>query len=391
MGQLGGHVEWLSTSGTPFLLTPGVQSGDTPIKNWGGVGAIDFPDYEPITDQPLLERQSKKAVCYKCPIGCDGYMKEGASEYQYPAGGRRPEYETLALFGANCLNNNLESLIKVNDICNRYGLDTIGAGATIAFAIEAYENGLITKSDTEGIEMTWGNHKSIVAMTEKMAKREGFGDVLADGTKVAAEKIGKGADKFAINIQGAEIPAHDPKADFHFATNYKMDPTPSRHFQGSEEFHPPGLVPEFDKSSCSGRGEAHKIGSNFHHSMVSTGMCMFVYMAFPRADVLAEFMSAVTGWDITADELLKTGERIANVRQAFNIREGLNPMQFKVPDRVLGNPPQKEGPVAGVTVDMDTLAKEYLAAMDWDTETAKPSKRKLEELGLEDVAKELVA
>ncbi|MFP3976034.1 MAG: aldehyde ferredoxin oxidoreductase C-terminal domain-containing protein, partial [Dehalococcoidia bacterium] len=99
----------------------------------------------------------------------------------------------------------------------------------------------------------------------------------------------------------------------------------------------------------------------------------------------------VTGWDITVDELLKTGERIANMRQAFNIREGLNPMQFKVPDRVLGNPPQKEGPVAGVTVDMDTLAKEYLAAMDWDTETAKPSKRKLEELGLEDVAKELVA
>jgi aldehyde:ferredoxin oxidoreductase len=118
-------------------------------------------------------------------------------------------------------------------------------------------------------------------------------------------------------------------------------------------------------------------------------MCLFVYWAFPNTDPIADFMRAVTGWEITDDELLKTGERISNLRQAFNIREGLNPLKFKVPDRVLGKPPLKAGPVAGVTVDEDTMVKEYLTAMDWDLKTAKPSKKKLLELGLADVAQEL--
>ena len=314
-------------------------------------------------------------------------MKAG-TEYQYEAGAHKPEYETLCMFGTNCLNDNLESIIKANDICNRYGLDTISAGATIAFAIECYENGIITKADTDGIEMTWGNHKAIVAMTEKLAKREGFGAVLADGVKVAAEKTGKGTEQYAIHIQGQEVPAHDPKLGYHFATTYRLDPTPARHTQGGEGFVAPGLV-EFDATSFSGRGEAHKRGSNFFQIVNSAGMCMFMYMTLPAAKAVAEFISAVTGWDVTMDELIKTGERIQNLRHAFNLREGLNPLQFKVPDRLLGKPPQKEGPLAGVTVDEDTMAKEYLTAMDWDLKTAKPSKKKLQELGLDDVAKDL--
>ena len=168
-----------------------------------------------------------------------------------------------------------------------------------------------------------------------------------------------------------------------------MDATPARHTQGHEEMQPPGLIPRFDRKSFSGRGQVHRLVSNFQHSVHCSGMCLFVLGTFPRADVLAEFMSAVTGWDITTDELLITGERIASIRQAFNIREGLNPLQFKVPNRILGKPPQNVGPLAGVTVDEDTLVKEYLAAIDWDSKTAKPSKKKLKELGLEDVAQKL--
>jgi aldehyde:ferredoxin oxidoreductase len=389
LGQLGGHIVWLKPIGTPFLTLPGIQDGDSPAKNWGGVGVVDFPNAELIGGDAFVERRAKKYSCYMCPIGCGGYMKAGTGEYKYEAGSRRPEYETIAMFGTNCLNNNIESIIKANDICDRYGLDTISAGATVAFAIECFENGLITKKDTDGIEMTWGNHKAIVAMTEKLAKREGFGAVLANGVKVAAEKIGKGADKYAMHIQGEEVPAHDPKCGFHLATTYRLDPTPARHFQGSEEFHPAGLIPVFDRGSFASRGEAHKKGSNFKHAVICAGMCLFVYMALPNVEPIAEFMRAITGWDITNDELLKTGERIANLRQAFNVREGLNPLQFKVPDRIIGKPPQKEGPLAGITVDEDTLDKEYLAAMDWDLKTAKPSKKKLLELNLEDVAKEL--
>jgi aldehyde:ferredoxin oxidoreductase len=393
LAKLGGHLVWLKPLGTPFLTIPGVQSGDSPVKNWGGVGTIDFPDAEPIKAEAVIERMAKKFACYMCPVGCGGYMKAGTGEYKYKAGSRRPEYETICMFGTNCLNNNLESIIKANDICDSYGLDTISAGATIAFAIECFENGLISKADTDGIEMTWGNHKSIVAMTEKLARREGFGAVLADGVKVAAEKIGKGSDQYAIHIQGQELPAHDPKAAFHYATSFKLDPTPGRHFVGSElseaPAHPSGLLPRFDHASFAGRGEARKIGSNFHHTLVCAGMCLFVYWAFPDVSPIAEFMKAVTGWDITNDEMLKTGERISNLRQAFNIREGLNPMQFKLPDRVLGKPPKKEGPLAGVTIDEDTMNSEYLKAMDWDLKTAKPSQKKLLELGLEDAAREL--
>ncbi len=314
---------------------------------------------------------------------------ESGTEYEYEEGAHKPEYETLCMFGTNLLNNNLESIIKANDICNRYGLDTISAGATIGLAIECYENGIITKEDTDGIEMTWGNHQAIVAMTEKLAKREGFGAVLADGAKVAAEKIGKGAEQYAIHIQGEEVAAHDPKFGFSLTTSYRMDATPARHTQGRDDLAPPGLLPDFDSKSFSGRGEAQRISSNFHHVMNSAGMCLFMYMTLPTADVVTEFISAVTGWDVTMDELIKTGERIQNLRHAFNIREGLNPLQFKVPDRLLGKPPLKGGPLAGIVIDEDTMIKEYLAAMDWDAKTAKPSKKKLQELGLEDVAKDL--
>ncbi len=390
---LGGHIAWLKPFGTPFLVDIGVLSGDSPVKNWTGVGLVDFPDFRPLAKEAMVERTMKKFACYMCPIGCGGVMKAGAGEYKYAAGTRRPEYETTAMFGTNCLNNNLESVIKAGDICDRYGIDTISAGAAIALAIECYEKGLITKKDTDGIEMTWGNHKAIVAMTEKLAKREGFGAVLADGVKAAAEKIGKGADKYAIHVGGQELPAHDPKHSFHYATSYRMDPTPGRHFVGSElsdaPGHPAGLLPKFDLKSFSGRGEARRVGSSFHHVVVCTGTCLFVYWAFPNVEPIAEFMRVVTGWDVTNEELLKTGERIANIRQAFNIREGLAPLKFKVPDRVLGKPPLKEGPVAGVIVDEDTMIKEYLTAMDWDLKTAKPSRKKLLELGLADVAQEL--
>src|SRR4030043_1381039 len=183
LAELGGHIVWLKPFGTPFLVDIGVLSGDSPVKNWAGVGVIDFPDFQPLAKEAVIERTLKKFACYQCPIGGGGHMRAGTGEYKYAEGTRRPEYETTAMFGTNCLNNNLESVIKAGDFCDRIGLDTISAGAAIALAIECYEKGLITKEETDGIEMTWGNHKAIVAMTEKLAKREGFGDGLAEGVK----------------------------------------------------------------------------------------------------------------------------------------------------------------------------------------------------------------
>lgn len=352
------------------------HSGDTPVKNWGGVGILDFPDSSGLSGEAAIANLEKRSGCWHCPIGCEGQLYEGKGEYGYPTGTRRPEYETLAAFGTMCLNNNTESIAMANHLCNSYGLDTISAGCSIAFAIECYENGLITKADTDGIELTWGNHRSIVAMTKKIARREGFGDILADGVRIAAEKIGRGAKEYAVHIGGQELGMHDPKFEMPYrpgfrigqppAARYQMDATPGRHTQG---FGPPGFL---------------------HHIFNVTGVCLVGYSGLSDSGkYIARFMEAITGWEWSAEKLLADAERILNMRHAFNLREGIKPLQWRVHPRITGNPPQKAGPLADVTVDIGAQIYSNLEALDWDPETTKPSKKKLLELGLDDVAIDL--
>jgi aldehyde:ferredoxin oxidoreductase len=260
----------------------------------------------------------------------------------------------------------------VNDICNRAGLDTISTGTIIGFAIELYENGILTKKDTDGIDLKWGNHQAMVAMTEKVAKREGLGDILADGVKKAAEKIGNGAEKFAVHIGGQELGMHDPKLGVPWpvaAARYQMDATPGRH---TSDFGPFGFRA---------------------HILNPSGLCVFngfVIMPGPENDKrMVGFLNAVTGWDYTLDELLKAAERIANLRHGFNLREGINELKWPVHPRIVGKPPQTTGPLAGVTADIEDQVYWCLGALDWDRVTTKPSKAKLLSLGLDDVAKDL--
>jgi aldehyde:ferredoxin oxidoreductase len=389
LANMGPRAEFMRNFGTPGLFTGSCESDDAPCQNWAGAVVVDFPDYKDISGEPVIAKQQRRYGCWRCPLACGGHMKASTGEYKYEAGAHKPEYETLAMFGSNCLNNHLESIIKVNDICNRYGVDTISAGACIAFTIECYENGIITQKDTDGLEMTWGNHKSIVAMTEKLAKREGFGDILADGVKIAAERIGKGSENYAMHIGGQEVPAHDSRGGHEFAIGYGTSPTPGRHTQGGEGPFPEGVTPEYDHGTFKGRGEPHKIGSNFSQAMNASGCCMIVFGdGYGQADHLIEAIGVITGWDFSRDELLKTGERINNMRQAFNVREGLK-LPWKFPNRMMGIPPKKVGPRAGITLDKDEVFNEYLTAMDWDINSGKPSKQKLLELGLEDVAQVL--
>ncbi len=362
------NIETFQKYGTASHAALSAHSGDTPVKNWGGVGVIDFPDNSGIEADAVITNLDKHIGCWHCPVACEGSLNEGTGEYKYPAGSRRPEYETLASFGALVLNNNTESIAMANYICNRYGIDTISAGCTIAFAIECYENGLITREDTGGIELTWGNHRAIVAMTEKLAKREGFGDILADGVKVAAERIGKGAEEYAVHIGGQELGMHDPKlmpplvGDIaSVAARYQMDATPGRHTQG------------FGPSSFP------------RHVLSAAGLCFFGRVA----GNVARFISAVTGWDYSEDELLKTGDRIVTMRHVFNLREGINPLERQVHPRIIGKPSFESGPLVDVTADIEAQVYWNLGALDWDRVTTKPSKKKLLELGLDDVVKDL--
>jgi aldehyde:ferredoxin oxidoreductase len=389
LARLGGEVDKMRKFGTTFVTVRSAESGDSPVKNWGGIVTRDFPDARSLGEELLNTRKLKKIACYRCPVGCEAVLKEGTGEYRYASGSFRPEYETLAMFGSNCANNNLESIIKANDICNRYGIDTISTGAVAAFVMECFEKGIITRADADGLDLGWGNHRSLVALTEKIAAREGIGDILADGVRLAAERLGKGSSDFAMHVRGQEIPGHHPVASWHLTATYLTDATPARHTQGSETHHSDGLLPTYDPNLFSGRGRAHKIGSCFQHSLMCCGVCLFVNMTYPHKDVIAEFMQAVTGWDITTEELVETGERIANIRQAFNQREGIYLTDYRLPSRTLGMPPHEEGPLAGVTVDKDVMVREFLKEMDWDLVTGKPSRRKLIELDLKDVAEML--
>jgi aldehyde:ferredoxin oxidoreductase len=363
-------LESMHKHGTSGMTYNSAHTGDTPVRNWGGIGIIDMPDRQGLSADVVDALVERRGGCWHCPVACKAVLKAGTGEYKYAAGSRRPEYETQGSFGANCCNSNTESINMANDICNRYGLDTISAGSVIAFATECYENGVITKRDTGGIELTWGNHRALVAMTEKLAKREGFGDIIADGVKVAAEKIGRGAEKYAVHIGGEELGMHDPKLlsfgrGTPSAARYQMDATPGRHTQG---YGPTGF-----------RG----------HTLNASGMCMIGYGFGAGPERLVGFLNAVTGLNYSLNDMLKAGERIANMRHVFNLREGAIELNWPVHPRIVGDPPQKEGPLAGVTVDIKAQVYWNLGALDWDAVTTKPSQKKLLELGLDDVAKEL--
>jgi aldehyde:ferredoxin oxidoreductase len=344
-------------------------SGDSPVKNWSGVGREDFPTAEKIGGDSVIKYDIGPYGCFGCPVACGGLQR--VERGPYAVEGHKPEYETLAAFGTMCLNDNVESLIYLNHICNNYGLDTISAGGTIAFAIECYEKGIISKDETDGIALEWGNHKAIVEMTEKLAKREGFGDILADGVKVAAKKIGKGSKKFAMHVCGQELPMHDPR-DVHNPYNkknalmYIADATPARHTQSPHD----------------------------GFALQATGICSFggfLGRGGEGVPQLTDFINAITGWSITTSDMRVIGDRIATMRQAFNVRDGLKPSDFTYPDRVLGKPPLKSGPLAGVTIEkqVNLQVEEYFKSMDWDLKTGKPLRKKLIELGLEDVARDL--
>jgi aldehyde:ferredoxin oxidoreductase len=357
----------LSTHGTSFWTYSCVSIGDCPTKNWAGGGLEDFPNAKAISDDAIIKYQTRKVSCRSCPIACNGLLDIKSGPYAVKDA-QKPEYESLGALGAVCLNHDAESVILANDICNRYGLDTISVGCTIAFAMECYDRGLITRSDTDGIALTWGNPDAVVEMTWKIAKREGFGDVLADGSKLAAERIGKGSEVYAMHVYGQEVPMHDPRVGEPgnwpgiLSIIYQADATPGRHTPTIEN-----------------RGRAVR----------ATGLCTFGEGAF-AGERLCKLLTAATGVEFTDDTLEKVGERIACVRQAFNVREGIKPRDFKLPDRILGKPPHDKGPLKGITIDADARTKEYYERMNWSYRTGKPARKRLKELGgLDEVVADL--
>jgi aldehyde:ferredoxin oxidoreductase len=386
-----GFANFYRTTGTPGYNVTGASNGDSPIRNWAGVYQRDFPEPKPIGIDAIVALGKVKRACWHCPMACWGELK---TEFDgRPVEAHVPEYETTASFGGMLLNNNLPSIVLANEICNRHGLDSISTGTTVAFAFECFERGLITKSDTGGLVLTWGDARAVIALTEQIAQREGFGDVLADGVKRAAERIGKGSNAFAIHIGGQELAMHDPRFEPGLGLIYQMDATPGRHTQASQYLPPPGWeigLPTFDLKTPEqkGRGQFMKPLSALNHIVNTSGLCLFGYLSM-TVEFLPEWLSAVTGHPFTLEELLIAGERISTVRQAFNVREGFNAVTTRLPDRAYGRPPLTEGATAGIRVEIEELVREYLTAMDWSLDGAVPSQAKLIDLGLADIASDI--
>lgn len=380
------------TCGTTGTL---VGSGGTPIQNWLGAGLQAFPTVERITDPEVIRYQQKRYRCANCPIACGGILNVSAGPY--PVGEiHKPEYETMAAFGPLCMNDDLFSIFKMHDMCNRSGLDTISAGSVLAFAMECFEKGLINRTDTDGIELTWGNPKAMIAMLDKIICRQGLGDVLADGVKLAADRIGKGAEAYAIHIGGQEPGMHNALFLPSRGTGFVCDPTPGRHTAAPMarlDAGPAVIAPypelqyqNFERYQYRGKGPASAAISCYWQVGTCAGVCLFPVIYFGNFPLI-DFINAVTGWEMTVQEVLQTGARIQSLRQEFNKREKIELASRKLHPRMAGTPPKTDGPLKDITVDIETLSSEYYSAMGWNPENGFPSEETLNKLGIQELVK----
>jgi aldehyde:ferredoxin oxidoreductase len=380
--------------GTTGALAMSVENGDSPIKNWIGVAARDFPlsSRSHRLDGKEVDRLiTRRLSCGECPMPCKGIV---AVKSRGLVDVRRPDYETLCGFGANLLNDDLESVVACHDACNRYGIDAISASAVLGWVAEAVERGLLSDVDLDGHALEWGDGEAALALTVKMGEMEGCGAWLANGVARAAEKAGNGTEAFAVHVRGQEPAYHDPRFTSMMGVTYIADPTPGRHTAGSGSWHQafgvafplPEAVPakeqKTDWKSVEGKGTVQAHYSNAYQVLNGLGLCMFTMLTGNLP--WREMVNALTGWEVTEADLLRCGERIQNLRAAFNWREGLTPSDFAPHPRMQGTGDGKldAGPLRGVEVPLDAMRRDYMQAMGWDPGTGRITPERAEALGI---------
>jgi len=381
--------------GTPGDMGPNDAAGDWPTKNWH---SNSWGKGQELYDKFFEHHLVKNNGCYRgCPIACGRIAGVKTGKFKTPAH-EGSEYESLSAFTAFVLNENIEAAIHSTYLCNEYGIDTISAGALIAFAMECYENGILTKEDVAGMDLSWGNPDVLPELVRMISLREGIGDTLAEGVKVASEKIGKGSEEFAIHGKGLEAPAHDPRSGKALAVTYGTASRGLCHIQPLEGMAydsgkldwgltqygvpDPNSVERWDEK---GKGQIVKILQDGLVLPDILNTCKFFMYAGITLDNLAELLSASTGWDINGGDLLEVGERVLNLQRLFNMREGLSRKDDILPERIKQKPAfgfyEKEDQCA--IKDFEGMLDEYYEARKWDLKTGVPSKEKLKALGLE--------
>ncbi|HEX76330.1 MAG TPA: aldehyde ferredoxin oxidoreductase family protein [Dehalococcoidia bacterium] len=399
---VGALAKWLKQN---FLnlqgayYSQGTASGLKSLNREGGLPTRNFQQSVFEGADKISGRAMKETIlvgqgsCYACPIRCKRTVSVTEPYEVDPAYGG-PEYETLASFGSNCGIDDLVAIAKANELCNAYGLDTISTGAAIAFAMECFERGVLDEEDTGGLKLKFGNASAMLQLVDIIAKREGIGDILADGVARAAGKIGKGAEEFALHVKGQEIPMHEPRYKQGLGIGYAISPKGADHtfsihdsIYASEsrqlqDFKALGVLETLaldDLSPAKVRMIVYH--SCWHHFLDCLVLCNFVPFNYRQVE---ELVRGVTGWNSTVWELMKVGERCLAMTRAFNIREGLGKKDDLLPERFFT--PLPSGPLQGVSIGKDRFeqAKEtFYSMMGWNKMSGVPSLWKLQELGIE--------
>ncbi len=380
--------------GTPGGLTGLHKQGKLPTRNFqdGQFEGNEAIGGEAMRDTILIDRGG----CYACPIRCKRVVEVNDEDYHVDPLYGGPEYETLGSFGSVCGVDDLRAISKANEISNAYGLDTISAGMVVAFAMECFENELLTVEDTDGLELRFGNGKAMVEMVQQIAERRGLGDLLAEGSTLAAEKIGGGAEAFVINTHGQPFPMHECRSRHGQALGYAVSPTGADHMHNMWD---EGLVREPVGEGWASMGvytavpatelnaakvHAYTVTANMKWLDNSLGLCMFIPWS---TDQKVEMVRAITGWETNLFELLKAGERYVTMMRLFNMRCGWTREDDVLPARMAES--HRSGSVTEKPVMPEVLSEavtRFYGMMGWDPDTGMPTEARLEELEIAWVA-----
>ena len=381
----------LTASGTAMGLEVNAMTGVLPVKNFtvgDGMWLSPLLGGGAITAQYL----TKPHACFTCPIACKRTVKVAEGKYKLEEG-PGPQYETVCAFGSLPVIEDLAAVIKISEMADRYGMDSISCGATISFAIECFEKGLITSKDLNGGQLRWGNADDVLAIMDKITYRKGFGDVLAEGSRSAAKKIGKNAEDYTVEIKGLEFAMYDIRGSHGHGLGFMMSNRGACHvaseigkIESSWNTWPEiGITGGYDPKADEGKGELNFICENVSMLSNSATLCQFCLMSISLNE-LAEALKAATGFDYDLKEILECGERIWMIQRGLNNLMGVTSADDRMPKRMMT--PLPDGGAAGSVPNVELMLKDYYKARGLDAK-GRPLKEKLVSLGLSELAAKL--
>ncbi|MHA2059878.1 MAG: aldehyde ferredoxin oxidoreductase family protein, partial [Candidatus Ranarchaeia archaeon] len=372
--------------GTPANVTSLNNLGALPAYNFSNT---TFEGAEKISGEVMIrDYLLKNIACAVCPIACDHIVI--VDEGDYKGSKASVEYETIMALGSNCGIDSFSSIIRANELCDELGMDTMTAGLTIAWAIECYQKGLIGPEDTDGIELKWNDPKTQHLLLEKIAHRDGkFADILAEGSRRAALKIGRDTLRYAPQVKGLELAGYSPRTLKSMSLGYATSTRGACHLRsGAYSFDIKGAVDRFEGDPS--RGKLVSDSEDVYMIYDSAMFCKFFRGVVSTLEDIANLLNLVTGITFQPEELREIGNRITQLQEAFSIREGLKREDFYLPDRVLEEP-VPDGPAKGVTLtrkEFETMLDAYFKYRGWD-QNGRPSKQILQKFGLEEVIKDI--